>query len=193
LRNRVYEYAIGGNEITPMRPNKTNLNTKLFARPSNSNEEPTAKAWKNLFSLARTCRQLRKETSVLRFQLNTFVNDSCEIFSSFLWQLRPAYKDNIVEVSVRFKHEQMFAMRYTTTQKADYMDRCSSLTTIISTASVCNGWKAILAKYSEKRGLTLIDELEDSDSEPDSDSDESMKRCPCQECESVTHESLWWN
>jgi hypothetical protein len=189
LRNKVYEYAIGGNEITPACPNKTNWKIKLFSCPANTDEEPTAKAWKNLFSLARTCRQLRKETPVLRFQLNTFVNDSCEIFSGFLWQLKPAYKDNIAEISVRFKHAQEFAMRRTATQSADHLDRCSRLSTIISTASVCPGWKAILEKCAEKRRLTLIDELEDFDS----DSDDGMDRCPCQGCQSVTEESLWWN
>jgi hypothetical protein len=71
-------------------------------------------------------------------------------------------------------------MRYTTTQSADYMDRCTNLTTIVFTASVCPGWKAILEKYAEKRGLTLIDELEDLHNGSDSESDDGMKGCPCQ-------------
>jgi hypothetical protein len=38
LRNRVYEYAIGGNEIMPTCSKKTNYKIKLFSRPSNTNE-----------------------------------------------------------------------------------------------------------------------------------------------------------
>jgi hypothetical protein len=181
LRNKVYEYVIGGNDITPTCPNKTNNRIKLFSRPSNSNEKPTVKAWKNLSSLTCVCYQLREETSVLRFQLNTFINESGDIFGSFLWQLKETYAGNISKVSFRVQDMQRFNTRWECTPSAEYLKYAPGLTTIIATPEVCPGWVAILEKYAEGRELTLVDETKYP----------TGTVCGCSDCK-IVHQGTYW-
>ncbi|KAF1912565.1 hypothetical protein BDU57DRAFT_417852, partial [Ampelomyces quisqualis] len=69
LRNRIYEYAIGGNEVR--RVSKWFGSWMVFETTSDCCGTYSSEAWEALNNLPRVCRQLRGETRVLPFRLNT--------------------------------------------------------------------------------------------------------------------------
>jgi hypothetical protein len=91
----IYEYAIGGQEIMPVRadPNDRRKIT-LHARIDTPGAESSAEAWANLLSTTLVCKQIKHETALMPFRLNV-VTDPTHCMREFLAQLKPAYKDQI--------------------------------------------------------------------------------------------------
>ncbi|KAJ4313130.1 hypothetical protein N0V94_007109 [Neodidymelliopsis sp. IMI 364377] len=84
IRNRMYEYALGGNDLVPMESNikGTGFSFYLTSGPTNC-AEPSRQHWLGLCSLPATCRDLRLETKTLPLSLNMFQWENN--FTTCLW------------------------------------------------------------------------------------------------------------
>jgi hypothetical protein len=63
IRNRIWQFALGGKLIRPQYTTRRSNYPKLMLQPCER---------KNAFSLLRTCRQIYAETAVLPFTINRF-------------------------------------------------------------------------------------------------------------------------
>jgi hypothetical protein len=91
----IYEYAIGGHEIVPVKTDSGGVRKiTMHARVCADGAERSTEAWANLLSTSLVCKQLRSETALMPFKLNT-ITDPTHCLRDFLVQLKPTYKDQI--------------------------------------------------------------------------------------------------
>jgi hypothetical protein len=159
LRDMIYDYAIGGEEVRPKYScswNKISIN--LMSRPSGSDALYTGEAWKNLFILSHVCRQLRLETLCLPFTLSVFNIVGCN-FGYFLIDLKVAFKESITTVS--FGTDYINDLREAEENMVpDELDECINLKTVILKAGLYVWEKTLIKDWAEERDMKLVDEAE---------------------------------
>jgi hypothetical protein len=105
LRDEIYKYAIGGNQITVCHPDA--YYPRFIVRAGAYNEgSATMAKWKELFDLSLTCRQLNAETKDLPYKLSVWANYLGKEFGDFLSQLKQSKKQAITTISFRFPSHQ---------------------------------------------------------------------------------------
>jgi hypothetical protein len=156
----IYEYAIGGNEISAIHDYENSLYFDLHYSPYNSTAKDPLQAWESLFSLSLVCHQLRRETKLLPYQLNVFNNTFGAEFDDFLSQLKDEYKRAITTVSFGFKVWcDLPSIMHEFTVPCQ-LDECTGLTTVISVVTLHDVQKRMVKDYAEERGLKLLIEDE---------------------------------
>ncbi|KAF1840552.1 uncharacterized protein K460DRAFT_399468 [Cucurbitaria berberidis CBS 394.84] len=96
IRNRIYGYALGGQEVNPRTVGGVRTKWRLECRPYGS-EARSYQAWDRLLSLTYVCRLLHRETRLLAFSLNTFQIQTVE-FNDWLLLLNDDQKNAITTV-----------------------------------------------------------------------------------------------
>ena len=157
LRNKIYEYALGGNLISPFYLGDDD--TVFFLRSAqygNPQDQSTEEAWAKLFNLSKVCRQLYQETKLLPYKLNVFNICLGGAFGSFLSQLKDVNKKAITTVSFGF-------MSWVETDPIIYpctvpkeLEECTGLTTAISIITLDACQKKMVADFAKARGLKLV-------------------------------------
>lgn len=163
LRNKIYEFAIGGNEVVFVHYEDTDTYTTK-ASPCNSDVKCTKSAWDRIFYLGRTCRQIHQETKLLPFRLNRFVvsvSDHNGPFlksnGPFLKSLVPWKKHSITTIAF------MSGTWYHSDDDSILreLDAYQGLTTIISTDMLDSPDWACVEEFAKKKGCKHVVEYEE--------------------------------
>jgi hypothetical protein len=159
LRNRIYEYAIGGNEVEPKFPSMHSFSFILHAGPYSETSGHGQTNWWELLCLSKSCKQLYKETRLLPWSLNIFRAPMGESFGQFLHQLKDWQKEAITTVSFGFK-EYLDGTDPRVTYDGivpDGMYACTGLKTAIRMVTLGDSQKKLVEEFAELRELELID------------------------------------
>jgi hypothetical protein len=136
LRDEIYRYAIGGNEITIFHPGPNVRSFIVYAGVYNDRAQTNAK-WNELFGLSLTCRQLNVETKLLPYQLNVWANVLGTEFGDFLSQLKANKQQAITTISFGFSSY----------QSPDILDWCEPYT-LPKQLKDCTGLKTIISRIT---------------------------------------------
>lgn len=107
LRNKIYEFAIGGNDVgfiptvESEESDESDESEKFttMASPCRSDVKFTMAAWNQIFYLSRVCRQIHQETKVLPFRLDRFVVHAGYEIGPFLKTMESYKKQNITTIA----------------------------------------------------------------------------------------------
>ncbi|KAJ4372367.1 hypothetical protein N0V83_004141 [Neocucurbitaria cava] len=102
LRNRIYEYALGGHLVEPvcgLGRLETVKDCQLRYCPYESKKETDYKPWDELLALTYVCRQVNQEGRLLVFEINTFQVRKRIAFDAWLLYLKDDQKQAITSVS----------------------------------------------------------------------------------------------
>jgi hypothetical protein len=156
IRNCIYEYVIGGNEIIPACLRHLERSIVLLSRADDNWESPPMQP-SDIFNLSRVCRQLRIETHVLPFKLNVINNSLFDFhFASFLADLKPIYKQTITTIALGLGERTSSEASHYRNIWPEGMSECTSLTTIILKVALDHNHFIRLKGYAERNGLKLI-------------------------------------
>jgi hypothetical protein len=163
LRNRIYEFAIGGNDISITRVVllKPGPFTPRAARSGNDEDYTTAR-WGDLFALARTCRHLHEETHLLPFRLNTFIVTIGGETGPHLADLKSIQKQSITTIALMSK--------YSLGSTEDIIPRdlieCTGLKRVIARDLLYTGHRDMVRTFATDRNLELVVEVFSHYSDP---------------------------
>jgi hypothetical protein len=171
LRNRIYEYAIGGNEVVLVEEDHDAAIVMFLAAPYGRGQKSTSKAWDQLFNLSKTSRQLYHETRLLPFSKNVFSIcleeeleehlSELEATDSFFSELKKAQKEAITTITIDVP---LFLNRRRDTYSPsipDCLKDFTNLKTIICMATLNSSENRVVEKFAKKRGLEVLFERKD--------------------------------
>lgn len=156
LWNRIYKYALGGNEISPYQVHEDSDYFYLTARPYGTQENDTKASWENLFNLSRTCRQLRHETRMLPYKFNVFSVAWTDDFSDFLRDTNNAKKQAITIVSFGFMDQTKIPVFPVDCTVPKELWKYTGLMTVISIVTLDLAQKKLVEDFAKNRGLKLV-------------------------------------
>jgi hypothetical protein len=157
LRDEIYKYAIGGNEITVCHPDAYYRRFIVRAGAYNEGSANMGK-WKELFDVSLACRQLNAETKDLPYKLSVWANHLGREFGDFLSQFKQSKKQAITTISFGFpSHQPSFVIDWEELRTLPKeLGECTGLKTVISRITLGAGRKRMVKEFAEARGLKLV-------------------------------------
>jgi len=174
IRNQIYEYAIGGNTAFTrysgfyMHPPGPFLTLVGFRAP------PSSKTWCSLFNLKSVCRQLRAETRLLPYKLNTFNCSHESEFDVILDSLEDEKGNVITTISFGKTYKGYGQTHYIVFRVSKEIKQCKGLKSIISISTIGPNKKKRFTAVAKQLGVEPVivandyfdyffDNFEDSD------------------------------
>jgi len=168
LRNKVYEHAVGRNEISVFDKHLDVWDFALYATPYRHGASEFAVGstlcWISLFNLSKTCEQLHKETRYLPWSLNVFRARTGYPFGYFSSLLGEKELQAITTISFSYDGGVPGRAFRAVPQLSvlEELTLCSGLTTVICKSAKPPACKVQVKEYAEERGLVHFDEADDA-------------------------------
>ncbi|KAA8616826.1 exocyst complex component protein [Pyrenophora tritici-repentis] len=141
VRNRIYEYVIGGHIVYYMGPHGCTVGRACDYDPSSKEQ------WTRLFSLSLVCHQLNHEAKNLPYTLNTFIFDFAH--KRIKDMIKDDKKKFIATISIYFHHDDNFIW------VLPQLEQYTGLKTLFDRES--RVYKhPILKEFVKKRGLRYV-------------------------------------